>query len=113
MQKKTKYIIFKNQNCHLHISELKIGNEVISRIGENYEEKSFKILGHHLDESLTWAHHINHVNKKLVSANFSLSRSSAFLPSNILKSIYRSLFESHLHFGSIVWGCATQKYIKN
>ena len=30
----------------------------------------------------------------------------------ILKNIYRSLFESHLHFGSIVWGCAKQSYIK-
>ena len=30
----------------------------------------------------------------------------------ILKNIYRSLFESHLHFGSIVWGFAKQSYIK-
>ena len=30
------------------------------------------------------------------------------MPTKILKSIYQSLFESHLHFGSIVWGSAKQ-----
>ena len=55
---------------------------------------------------------MDHVNKKLVSANYALSRSRSLLPWRILKNIYRSLFESHLHFGSIVWGCAKQSYIK-
>ena len=42
----------------------------------------------------------------MVSANFALSRNKNFLPTNILKSICQSLFETHMHFGSIVWGCA-------
>ena len=104
--KKTKFILFKNKGRHLHIGELSIGGEIIERIGEDCKEKSFKFLGHHLDETLSWSHHSSHIYKKLVSANFALSRSKNFLPTNILKSIYQSLFESHLHFGSIVWGCA-------
>ena len=104
--KKTKYILFKNQSSHLHLGELFIGGEVIARIGENCEDKSFKFLGHHLDETLSWSHHTNHIFKKLVSSNFALSRSKGFLPTSILKSIYQSLFESHLHFGSILWGSA-------
>lgn len=59
-----------------------------------------------MDEYLDWTHHSEHVYKRLVSANFALSRSKGFLPSQTLKSIYQSLFESHLHFGSIVWGCS-------
>jgi hypothetical protein len=39
-----------------------------------------------------------------MSANFALSRSKEFLPPKTLVNIYRSLFESHLHFGSVVWG---------
>ena len=104
--KKTKYILFKNKNSHFHYGKLNIGGEEIERIGENCKETSFKFLGHHLDESLTWSHHSNHVYKKLISANFALSRSKGFLPTNVLNSIYQSLFESHLHFGSIVWGSA-------
>ena len=48
--KKKKYILFKSPNCHLHHGELSIGGDVISRIGEGCEEKSFKFLGHHLDK---------------------------------------------------------------
>ena len=89
-----------------------IGGKPIERIGEGFKEQSFQFLGHHLDENLTWSHHMGHLHKKLVSANFALSRSKSFLPRRIfLKSIYRSLFESHLHFGSIVWGCAKPKYL--
>ena len=109
--KKTKYILFKKKDQHMHHGELFIGGDLISRIGENCEEKSFKFLGHHLDEQLSWTHHSNHIYKKLVSANFALSRSKGFLPVKILKSIYQSLFESHLHFGSIVWGCAKQNVL--
>ena len=105
-------MLFKAPSCHLHVGELLIGGKSVSRIGEDFKEKSFKFLGHHIDENLTWVHHMDHVNKKLVSANYALSRSKSLLPRRILKNIYRSLFESHLHFGSIVWGCAKQSYIK-
>ena len=98
---KTKYMLFKAPSCHLHVGELLIGGKSISRIGEDFKEKSFKFLGHHIDENLTWVHHMDHVNKKLVSANYALSRSKSLLPRRILNNIYRSLFESHLHFGSI------------
>ena len=110
--KKTKYILFKKKNCHLHIGEVFIGGEAISRIGETCDEKSFKFLGHHLDENLSWSYHSEHVHKKLISANFALSRSNSFLPTCILKRIYQSLFESHLHFGSSVWGCAKPNILK-
>ena len=80
-------------------------------------------FGHHLDENLSWVYlvwfpesgppsgsgnltrvyHAVHVHKKLVTANFALSRSKNCLPQTILQQIYRSLFESHWHFGSIVW----------
>ena len=99
-------IFCSNQSCNLHSGELFIGGEAIERIDENCRETSFKFLGPHLDEHLSWSHHSNHVYKKLVSASFALSRSKVFLPTYILKSIYQSLFVSHLQFGSIVWGSA-------
>ena len=81
---------------------------MIPRVGEYFKEKS---LGHHLDENLSWVYHAEHVHKKLVSANFALSRSKSFLPQKVLQQIYRSLFESHLHFGSTVWGCAKPRLL--
>ena len=41
-----------------------------------------------------------------MSANYGLSRIKAFPPQKTLVDIYCSWFESHLHFGLIVWGCA-------
>ena len=108
---KTKYILFKKPSSHVHLGELSIGGEAITRVGDYYKEKSLKFLGHHLDEHLTWVYHTDHVHKKLVSANFALSRSKNFLPSKNLQQIYRSLFESHLHFGSIVWGSAKPRLL--
>ena len=52
---------------------LKIGSEVIDRIGEDCKEKSFKFLGHLIDETLSWEYHIAHVKKKMVTANFFIS----------------------------------------
>ena len=46
---------------------LKIGDEVIERIGTNCKETYFKFVGHRLDEFLTWQYHINHVHGKLIT----------------------------------------------
>ena len=56
--------------------------------------------------------HINHIIKKLLKANYALSTSKNFVPIKIRKTIYHSLFESHLNFGSIIWGCAQLNQIK-
>jgi hypothetical protein len=103
---KTKYILFKNKTDHVHLDPLLIGGKPIDRIGEDCTEKSFKFLGHVLDENLTWIYHAKHIQTKLIHANFALSRSKNFLPKNTLNKIYVSLFESHLRFGSLIWGSA-------
>ena len=100
----------KNQHCHFN--DLKIGDKKIDKIGNDCAETTFKFLGHVLDENLNFEGHINHIMKKLLRANYALSTSKNFVPLNIRKTIYHSLFESHLNFGSIIWGCAQPKQIK-
>ena len=65
-----------------------------------------------MDENLTWEGHVEHIAKKLAGANFAINTSKNFLPLNIRKKIHHSLFESHLNFGNILWGCASNKCIK-
>ena len=48
-----------------HTLDLFIGTEKLERIGNDYNIKSYKFIGHHLDEHLTFEHHINHVHSKL------------------------------------------------
>ena len=62
---KTKFIVFRKPNMKIDIGglSLKIQNKPIDRIGHDCPEKSFKFVGHHLDEFLDWSHHITHVKK--------------------------------------------------
>ena len=108
--KKTKYIIFKEKNIHCHFGKLEIGGKIIDRIGDGFEENTFKFLGHVIDENLSFEEHINHILKKLLKANYALSTSKNFIPLSVRKTIYHSLFESHLNFGSIIWG-STQPHV--
>ena len=103
---KTKYILFRKKNMNVDFStfSLKIGQENVERIGFDCLTKSFKFVGHHLDEFLTWEHHINHIHGKLASGNYAINASKNFLPKHIRMNIYNSLFRSHLEFGILAWG---------
>ena len=103
---KTKYIIFRKPNMHLNLNNntLFIENTCIDRIGNNCEEKSFKFVGHHLDEFLTWDEHASYVKNKLSKSNYAINSSKNLLPLTIRKLLYNSLFRSHLEFGIIAWG---------
>ena len=103
---KTKYILFRKKNmkvdfCHLN---LKIGAELVERIGSDCKTKSFKFVGLHLDEFLTWDQHINKVHGKLASGNYAISASKNILPQNIRINLYNSIFRSHLEYGILAWG---------
>ena len=74
--------------------ELKINGQTIERIGEECTRSSFKFVGIHLNEFLSWEPHIKHVRGKLSSANFALSKTCS--PSLLKKTIYNSIFKSHL-----------------
>ena len=103
---KTKYMIFRTnrmQNIDPDFS-IKIGNQNVERIGNNCSTKSFKFVGVHLDEYLTWEHHINHVINKVSSANYALNQLKKILPINIRKTIYNSLVKPHLEYSIITWG---------
>ena len=86
--------------------------EIIDQVGSNCEEKVFKFVGHVLDDKLAWSGHIEHICKKLATANFAINSSKNFLPLKIRRTLYFSLFDSHLNFGSLLWGCAEQKLLK-
>ena len=110
--KKTKFMMFSDKNLDIGTNILKIGNQTIEQIGTNCEEKYFKFVGHVLDDKLSWDGHIEHIAKKLASANFAINSSKNFLPPQIRKTLYYSLFDSHLNFGNILWGCTKTKNIQ-
>ena len=63
-----------------------------------------KYLGVHLNDSLTWDTHLNVLIPKLNRAIGILAKVRHYTPKPLLKTIYYSLFNSHLIYASQIWG---------
>ena len=96
---KTEFIIFRppRKNLPTRIT-LKIKNTKI------FESLKVKYLGVILDTRLKWKHHINEVSKKLNRAVGMFYKIRDNCTAEVLKSLYYSLFYSHLSYGIPVWG---------
>ena len=68
--KKTKFMLFSDKQFDIGNNKLQIGGTTIEQIGTHCQEKYFKFVGHVLDDKMTWEGHIEHITKKLASANF-------------------------------------------
>ena len=69
-----------------------------------YQTSSVKYLGTIIDQYLNWQDHINSTAIKLNKANAMLYKVRQFVNQRTLISISHAIFDSHLNYGSIVWG---------
>ena len=62
-ESKTKYIIIRPSHMKPDLTTLNISinGTQLNRIGNDHNEKSSKFIGVHIDEHLTWKHHINRI----------------------------------------------------
>ena len=74
--------------------------------------KHVKFLGLLLDENLSWKHHLSELSKKLARTCGIFFKVRHLLPTNVLVSLYYSLFASFLQYGIVVWGLTYDTYIK-
>ena len=63
-----------------------------------------RFLGVTLDENLNWKSHIHKLSKKLSCSAGILNLIKDTIPEDLYKSLYFTLFESHLSYGITVWG---------
>ena len=97
--KKTEIVIFRpkrktiNKNLNFRISgqQIKTTNNV-------------KYLGLQLNEHLDWTRHLNTLQSKLNRAVGILSKIRHYVPKFLLKTVYYTLFNSHLIYGCQIWG---------
>jgi len=95
---KTELIIFKPKNKPLDF-ELKIKIN-----GKRLEHTPYvTYLGVKIDENLTWNFHIDNLSAKLNRANAMLSKIRHYVDKKTLKSIYYSIFQSHLIYSCLSW----------
>ena len=69
-----------------------------------------KYLGVLIDEHLLFRDPNKCLKQKLNKANGILAKLRHHLPSDILKIVYYSLFDTHLHYACQVWGQTTVTY---
>jgi len=127
--KKCKYIIFHNKGKKINTENLKISlnsnegnlsanlNDIVhlDRITSSsavQELRLYKYLGILLDENLNFSQHIDYICKKLSRGLFYLRRIKSLVNEKNLKSIYYTVFHSHLLYCSTIVGCASQSNIK-
>ena len=71
-----------------------------------------KHLGLILDEHLTWTLHMKSLKTKLSIANGLLAKVRYSTSSELLRTIYHALFNSHLRHGCQVWGQSKTQQVK-
>ena len=97
---KTEIILFRpksQSNITKHLN-FRISGQYIGRISE------VKYLGLILNEFLSWSTYYTLLKKKLNQAIGLLSKVRHFTSQHLLKTLYYSLFNSHLIYGCQVWG---------
>ena len=104
--KKTKYILFRpnvmvpksNTNC------IMLNGQKVVQIGHKLNEKSFKFLGIHIDETLSWKYQIKSVCSRIANSNYMINKVKHVLPKSTLFTLYSALVHSHINYGLLIWG---------
>jgi hypothetical protein len=125
---KTKYIIFHNKGKKIDMRGLSVQIDentntsnpdplkihVLDRIhndNPNVSDRSFKLLGVHIDENLNFNSHVAILSNKLSRALFILRQIKNILPQRAIRTLYFSLFHCHLTYCPIILSMSSQTNI--
>ena len=123
--KSNKLHINYNKCCYMHFSPNRNHNNTVNSALESEEESltineieidevvETKFLGVTIDNKLSWVPHINELTKKLKCNIGLLNRIKDFIPKSHHKTLYHTLFESHLTYGITVWGGVAENKLKS
>ncbi len=102
--KKTKYMIFGTEKRLHKVRKMSIaiGGEELERV------KTFKYLGVHLDEAMTYKEHISKVVKKISSRIGAVSRVVKYISLDHRKMLFNAIILPHFDYCSQVWSNASK-----
>ena len=99
------------KSCHMYFSpspysdtvdDIHLALTLNGNILKKVEEVKF--LGVTIDSKLNWGPHIRNLTTKLRSCTGRICRIKDFIPIDLRKDLYNTLFQSHLTYGISVWG---------
>ena len=77
---------------------------------EKIEESAWNI-GVLIDENLSWKNHLDCVITKISKTIGMIAKMRHFVPSSVLKNIYKFLILPYLTYGLVAWGNASKNYL--
>ena len=96
--KKTELVIFKSKQKQFDGEiKLKLSHKRL------FPTDSVKYLGVKIDGNLLWKSHIDYLSVKLNRASPLLFKIRNLVNNSILRTIYFSIFETHINYYSYVW----------
>ena len=93
---KTKYLLFSYRN-QIKLRTIKIGKAKIS------EKDHIKFLGILIDNRLKFHFHTSYISSKLSKQIGLLYKLSKYIPTNVLKLLYNTLFLPYINYGIEAW----------
>jgi hypothetical protein len=126
---KTKYIVFKPKGKKVEIgpgegvifnnndSDVPMDNSKLFELDRVYDDnpivhdRTYKLLGVLLDENMSFNLHCSQICSKLSQSSYIINRVKNILPRKSLRSLYFSLFHSHLLYCMPVYSCTAIKNI--
>ena len=74
-------------------------------------EESAWNIGVLIDENLSWKNHLDCVITKISKTIGMIAKMRHFVPSSVLKNIYKFLILPYLTYGLVAWGNASKNYL--
>ena len=103
--KKSCYMIISKKAQVLTDFKLSINHNIIEKTD------SLKYLGVNIDDKLSWKNHIDILSTKLSKICGIIYKLRHYVPLSSLKSVYYSLFHSHLQYSLLNWGRAAKTHL--
>ena len=68
-----------------------------------YGEEYLKILGIHIDQTLSWNKHISYIKKNATNSIRNIHRANKLVPLKQRRVLYNSLIVPHFTYGDVIW----------
>ena len=108
IEKKNNFVLF-------HSAVKKIMEPIVLQFGHKKNRANHvEFLGVLLDENetLSWKYHLIELSRKWSRSVGIFYKMRHFVPKEMLKTVYYSLFYLFLSNGIVVWGATPEKYLK-